>query len=419
MARFKPSVTLDIALTHLLSRKKQTFVAMMGVTFGISMFITMISFMTGVNEFMMELTLDGTPHVRIYHPIENRTEPMPELSAQADMVVLHNPKPKSELPKLKDGFIMLQEIRENPDVSGALAQVSSQVFYNNGPVKIPGMVVGTDIIQENQLYDIAAKMIEGDLRNLLTYQDGILLGYGLAQKLGASYGDRLSLTTPEGQTFFFRVVGVFAFGMGAIDDVRSYATIPTVQKLLQVDPAYITDIHLKMKDYNQAKATGIQLERLYGYKSEDWETANEAIVVGEVIRNTMTYVVSITMLIVAGFGIYNIMNMNIINKMRDIAILKATGFEGGDVSLIFLYQSAIIGVLGGLLGIGLGFLFSSGINQVPFPPNDFIKIETFPVNFKLLHYSMGLFFGVMTTLLAGWFPSRKAARIDPVEIIRG
>jgi lipoprotein-releasing system permease protein len=419
MKKYPHQVNIMIAMTHLLSKKKQSLVAMLGVTFGISMFITMISFMTGVNEYMMELTLNDMPHVRMYHPIENKTIPMDNLTKDADMVVLHHPKPKRELPKLKDGMMILDEIRHDDKVSGALAQVSSQVFYNNGPVKIPGVIVGTDILAENELYNVEEKMQEGTITNLLTNQDGILLGIGLAKKLGAAYGDRISLTTPEGQTFFFRVMGVFAFGMGAVDDVRSYTSLSTVQKLLQVDPSYITDIHIKLKDYNDAKSLALQYEQVYGYKNEDWETANEAIVVGEVIRNTMTYVVSITMLIVAGFGIYNIMNMNIINKMRDIAILKATGFEGGDVSKIFLIQSMIIGICGGLLGLGLGFLFSWLINQVPFPENDFINIETFPVNFKSHHYALGLIFGTMTTFLAGWFPARKAARIDPVDIIRG
>ena len=419
MKQYPHQVNTMIAMTHLLSKKKQSLVAMLGVTFGISMFITMISFMTGVNEYMMELTLNDMPHVRIYHPIENKTVPMKALTKEADWVILHHPKPKRELPKLKDGMMILEEIRQDSRISGALAQVSSQVFYNNGPVKIPGMIVGTDILAENELYNVEEKMQEGSITNLLTNQDGILLGVGLAKKLGAAYGDRISLATPEGQTFFFRVMGVFAFGMGAVDDVRSYTSLSTVQKLLQVDPSYITDIHIKLRDYNEAKGIAKEYEQAYGYKNEDWETANEAIVVGEVIRNTMTYVVSITMLIVAGFGIYNIMNMNIINKMRDIAILKATGFEGGDVSKIFLIQSMIIGVCGGLLGLGLGFTFSWLINQVPFPENDFINIDTFPVNFKVHHYALGLIFGTMTTFFAGWFPARKASKIDPVDIIRG
>jgi lipoprotein-releasing system permease protein len=133
----------------------------------------------------------------------------------------------------------------------------------------------------------------------------------------------------------------------------------------------------------------------------------------------MTYVVAITMLIVAGFGIYNIMNMTVVNKMRDIAIMKATGFEGKNIISIFLLQSVIIGILGALLGVIFGALISYGINQIPFPARDVIKLETFPVSYKMKHYLMGIFFGFITTLFAGYFPSKKASKVDPVVIIRG
>ncbi|MDX1907805.1 MAG: FtsX-like permease family protein [Bacteroidia bacterium] len=419
MATFFRSVNLEIALTHLLSKPRQTLVAMLGVTFGISMFITMISFMTGVNDFLMNLSLDGTPHVRLFNTISGTPPPIAALTADAEMVVLHHAKPRNVLPKLKDGFLVLENVQQHPGVSGALAQVSSQVFCNNGPVKFPGQVVGTDILRENALYDLQEKMKSGDIRNLLTYQDGILIGKGLAEKLGVVLGDRISMTTPEGNTFFFRVAGIFAFGIATVDDTRCYASIPTVQKLLQADPSYITDIHVRLKDYNTSASVAAEMERTYGFEAEDWQEANQAILAGEVIRNSLTYVVSITMLIVAGFGIYNIMNMNIINKMKDIAILKAMGFEGSDVSRIFLIQSMMIGVAGGLLGLLLGFLFSTGISKIPFPNGDFISIETFPVSFHAQHYGLGITFGTLTTLFAGWFPSRKAARVDPVDIIRG
>jgi len=133
----------------------------------------------------------------------------------------------------------------------------------------------------------------------------------------------------------------------------------------------------------------------------------------------MTYVVAITMLVVAGFGIYNIMNMTVINKLRDIAIMKATGFEAGNIISIFLLQSLIIGILGALLGVLLGASISYGINQIPFPARDIIKLETFPITYKMTHYVLAIVFGCITTLFAGYFPSKKASKVDPVAIIRG
>ncbi|HUR11084.1 MAG TPA: FtsX-like permease family protein, partial [Flavitalea sp.] len=153
--------------------------------------------------------------------------------------------------------------------------------------------------------------------------------------------------------------------------------------------------------------------------AEDWQHANASLLAGDKIRNTMTAVVSFTLLLVAGFGIYNIMNMNIINKMKDIAILKATGFQSNDIIGIFLYQSVIIGILGGLLGVLVGYGGCSLLSITPFPEAEFFRLKTLPVNFNSLFYILGLLFGVITTLFAGYFPARRASKIDPVRIIRG
>ncbi|MDX1602792.1 MAG: FtsX-like permease family protein, partial [Salinimicrobium sediminis] len=140
---------------------------------------------------------------------------------------------------------------------------------------------------------------------------------------------------------------------------------------------------------------------------------------GTTVRNLITYAVSITLLIVAGFGIYNILNMLIYEKMNDIAILKATGFSGRDVQLIFMSQALIIGFLGGLLGLLLGYGISLLISHTPFETEALPTVETYPVNFDFSFYVMGICFAMLFTFLAGYLPSRKAKRIDPVRIITG
>ena len=138
------------------------------------------------------------------------------------------------------------------------------------------------------------------------------------------------------------------------------------------------------------------------------------------IRDVLTYVVSITLLIVAGFGIYNIMNMTIANKMKDIAILKAQGFGRKDIVQIFLTQSLVIGTMGAITGILLGFVLSYALSRVPFPQNNsFVSLKFFPVTFNPFHYVFGIMFGILTTFVAGFMPSLKASRIDPVAILRG
>lgn len=416
-------LAFNIAVTHLLTKKKQSVVAMLGVTFGISMFIIMISFMTGVNQFTEDMAMDNTPHIHIYKPLEIKDEKIIDIgkhTGEEDWNVVLHQKPKNELSKIKNGLTLMQRLERMPEVKGVAPQVSSQVFYNNGPVKIPGNIFGIDVARQTELFQLDKKMDIGDLNDLLKGSDVVVMGKGLAKKMGVHVGDRVNATTPEGVTINLKVVGIFSFGIASLDQTQSYATLSTVQKILQKDPSYVTDLNVKMKDVNDAKALAAELSNQDAdLKFEDWEAANQSILAGTQIRNIMTFVVCFTLLVVAGFGIYNIMNMNIINKMKDIAILKATGFQGGDVTGIFMLQSVMIGIAGGLLGLVIGFFFSYLLSRTPFPAGEFFRIDTFPVNFNPVHYIIGVFFGFLTTLFAGWFPSRKAAKVDPVAIIRG
>jgi lipoprotein-releasing system permease protein len=158
---------------------------------------------------------------------------------------------------------------------------------------------------------------------------------------------------------------------------------------------------------------------MFEIDAEDIQTANAQFETGSSVRTTISYAVGITLLIVAGFGIYNILNMMIYEKMDSIAILKATGFSGKDVRQIFISIALSIGFFGGLAGLGLGFLLSNGIDQIPFKTSALPTIDTYPVDYNPKYYIIGIVFSLITTYLAGLFPARKASKIDPVIIIRG
>ena len=162
-----------------------------------------------------------------------------------------------------------------------------------------------------------------------------------------------------------------------------------------------------------------QLQSQFSVKATDIKQANAQFETGSNIRNIITYAVSITLLIVAGFGIYNILNMLIYEKMKDIAILKATGFSGKDVQYIFMSQAMIIGLVGGVLGLVIGFFLSRVIDQVPFETEALPTVTTFPVNYRLGYYIIGIVFALISTFIAGYLPSNKARKIDPIRIIRG
>ena len=216
-----------------------------------------------------------------------------------------------------------------------------------------------------------------------------------------------------------KIVGIFQTGLAEVDNVQSYVNLKMAQQLLGQGNNYISNIHIKLHDMSLAAGMAKTISKEYNVSALDIIAANAQFETGTSIRNLITYAVSITLLIVAGFGIYNILNMLIYEKMKDIAILKATGFSGEDVRRIFISQAMIIGFTGGVLGLIIGYLVSVMISHVPMEFEALPTIKTYPVNFDPMFYIIGIIFALISTFLAGYLPSRKAAKIDPVEIIRG
>lgn len=416
-------VNLKIARTHLLSRKKQTVIAMLGVTFGIAMFILMISFMKGVNQVLGDIMMSITPDIRIYN--DYKTDYSSSITAEyfqyasGKWVIVRHPKPKQINLNLKNAAGIVADLRKDPAVATASPLLSVQALFNYGPVQIAAAVDGVDIQEEDRLFDLSSRMESGAIENLLASNNGIIMGYKLANKLNLTIGDLVTLTAPSGTQMRFRLVGTYKFGIAIVDEWKAYVSLPSLQQLLGKNRDYITDIRIKLKDLDQALTLAPFFAKKYGYKADDWNTVNASIDAGNLIRDVLTYVVSFTLLMVAGFGIYNIMNMVITSKMKDIAILKAEGFAGNDIVQIFLAQSLIIGILGAIAGLMLGFLLSYTLSRIPFPSDDFILIKYYPVLFKTVYYIFGAGFGILTTLLAGILPALKASKVDPVSILRG
>jgi lipoprotein-releasing system permease protein len=186
--------------------------------------------------------------------------------------------------------------------------------------------------------------------------------------------------------------------------------------LLNKNSDFASDILVNINDRNKTDNLLKKISHLFPYQLETWQVANQQLVAASQLRSIVAIAVSLTILLVAGFGIYNIMNMTVSEKIKEIAILKAMGFSGGDIKTIFLTQAAIIGLAGSVVGILLGYAISSIINQVPFK---IAGLTTLPMDYKPEDFIMAVLFGIVTTLIAGYLPSRKASKIDPVIIIRG
>ncbi len=414
-------VILNIAKTHLITKMKSTITASLGVTFGIGAYITLVSFMTGLNQMLDDLVLNQTPHIHMYNEIEPSDKQPISLYQELEgaLNVVHSIKPKQSQKKIHNALPIINYLREDDNVKGVTPQLRAQIFYLSGSIELGGNLIGVDIMEEVRLSNIQDYIVRGSPEALKNNNNGILLGAGLAKKMSLSIGDRVQISTIRGDIFPLKIVGLYQSGIADIDNIQSYANLKTVQRILGEAENYVTDINVKLYDIEEAALMAHRLEQQFKIKATDVNEANAQFETGSNIRNLITYSVSITLLIVAGFGIYNILNMLIYEKMKDIAILKATGFSGTDVQLIFMSQAMIIGAIGGILGLIVGFGLSNLIDNVAFETEALPTITTYPINYNPLYYAIGISFALISTFIAGYLPSNKAKRIDPVEIIRG
>jgi lipoprotein-releasing system permease protein len=412
---------LSISKTHLLTRKKQSIIAALGVTFGIGTYIIMMGFMNGLNGLLDGLILNRTPHIHLYNEIE------PSIKQPIDLYrpyknktrFVHSIKPKKIQAKIHNALPLIAYLSKQKYVIGVTTQVKAQSFYLGGSTQLNGVLSGIDVEKEKELYSLDQYIVEGSILDLKQNEKGILLGAGVAKKLSLKLGDYIQVTSKSGELQALKIVGLYQSGMADVDNVQSYVNIKMAQRLLGESNDYITDINIKLKDMTKAPALAKKMEEQFGLKAVDIQTANAQFETGSSIRTMISYAVSITLLIVAGFGIYNILNMLIYEKMNDIAILKATGFSGRDVRYIFISQAIIIGIVGGILGLLMGYGVSVIIDNAKFETAALPTIKTFPVVYDLKYYVIGIVFAMVSTFFAGYFPSKKAEKIDPVDIIRG
>lgn len=411
----------SIAKALMLARWKQTLVAAVGVVFSITMFVTLLGFMNGLNDLLDSLILNRTPHIRLYNEIKpTKIQPIDkEVKYKSSHNFVESVKPNGGRVEIYNNASIMNTLKKDKRVLGFSPKIGTQVFYNVGAIDMTGTISGIDVEAENKLFKFSEYVVGGNYIDLKNVPNSIILGKVAAEKMLAEIGDVIQVTSAKGERMQLKVVGFFQSGLQDIDKVQSYASISTAQKLLGKTNNYITDIQIKLHDINQAPEIAKEFASIFEVDATDIQTANAQFETGSDIRSLISYAVGITLLIVAGFGIYNILNMMIFEKMDSIAILKATGFSGREVQKVFIVIALSIGIVGGLFGLLFGFVFSVIIDNLPFNTAAIPTITTFPVNYDLKFYLIGTLFSVITTYFAGYFPAKKASKIDPVIIIRG
>ena len=407
-------VNIEIALTHILTRKRQTIVASLGVSIGIAIYICLNTLIIGTNRYSDNAIFKTTPHIRVYKEDDISKPLSKDTSGKKGTIVIVNPKISNISKNLINPSKLLHDIKSQPDVTAAAPMVTANIFYNNGKSQLTGVGWGVNIMEADAMFDIQSTMVVGDLRTLLNTPNGIIIGVGIADKLNIKLNDNISVISSVGVIKLMKVVGFFKSSNAVTDKSKSYMNLATAQQLLEEGPNYVTDIYVKIKDPEQAVQYATVLGKLTGYSTEDWKAANELFVAGKKIRAVMFLFISWAILLVAAFGIYNILNMTVSQKLNDIAILKANGFSGKDVVRIFVMEAMVMGIIGTIIGFLLAALIVNLLSRIYIGAD----IGYFPIQFEFSVSMTGVGVGLLVTFFAGYIPARKASKVDPVAIFR-
>ena len=405
------NINSTIAKTYIFSNKKLTAVAVLGVLLGMSVYIFMNSLLVGFDKSSNTSIFRNTSHIRVYKDDEI-SKPLINHSESKSIIV--NPKVVPINNTIINPNLVMETILKQKKVTVVTPQVNTSVFYNNGKSQISGISVGIKPDEANLMYDIKSFMVDGNFDLLKSNPNGIVIGSGVAEKMNLAINDNLNLTSSKSINRRFKVVGIFKTNNSITDKTKSYINLSASQQILKQGNNYITDINVNVIDPEIAEKVAEKLTQITGYKAEGWKQANETLMATNKMRKMIITFVSLTILLVAGFGIYNILNMTVSQKINDIAILKAMGFKGKDVIRIFVTQAISIGIMGVIGGVIMATILITILKRVYLGGD----IGYFPIDYEPQKFVQGVVIGLIITFFAGYIPAKKAANVDPVDILR-
>ncbi|CEK12175.1 FtsX-like permease family protein [Legionella hackeliae] len=408
---------LSIALKHLLSRKRQSLVSLMGIILGVAFFLTISSLMQGSEQDFIRRLIDNSPHITIVDEYRNpRLQPIQQLYNEG-VIEIRNVKPLTETRGIRGYEQIMKYLHTFP---GLLA---SPVLVGQALVSFAGRDVSITLngmIPEEikKVSTIENYMIAGTIDDLVINSDGIAVGSELARKLSLKLGDNITVTAPAGQVRVFKILGIFRTGRSDFDTNQAFISIKRAQALLNRTHR-ANNIIMKLTTPYQAHAIAAQIEKQVGYQTLSWQEKSEDILNTLAIRNIIMYSVVSAVLIVAAFGIYNVISTVVMEKHRDIAILKSIGFHKSDIQLIFIIQGFLLGLVGCLLGLPLGSGLMYSLMQIKFKPPGSTEVIGMPLDWSFLHFLIAATFAMTAAMVAALLPARKAALVQPVDILRG
>ena len=406
-----------IAIKHLWARKRQSLVSVFGIVMGVAFFLAISSLMQGSEKDFIRRLIDNTPHITVVDSFRNpREQPLHQLYPDA-AVQIHSVKPLTETRGIRGFENILQFLRSN------FAELVSPVMVGEALVSYAGRdnsitLYGMIPEEINRVTTIKNYLLEGSIDDLIANPDGIIIGQELAKNLSIALGDNITVASPIGQIRTFKILGIFRTGRSDFDERQTFVNIKRVQALLNRSNR-ANNIIIKLSDPYAARSVAQEIESRIGYKAVSWQEESEDLMNTLSIRNIIMYTVVSGVLIVAAFGIYNIISTVVLEKQRDIAILKAMGFHQNDIVKIFILQGLIVGLVGCMIGIPFGSALMSGLMQFRFKPPGSSEVVQMPIDWGFGQFAIAASFAMLASLIAALLPAYKAAKVQPVQILRG
>jgi lipoprotein-releasing system permease protein len=407
-----------IGLRYLRARRQETFISLitvisvLGVMIGVMTLNVVMAVMTGFEETLRDRLLGINAHVSVV----KSGEPMRDYQK----VVAH--------------------VRQEPAVVAATPTIYSQVMLTSG-TRVSGVVVrGVDPDSVNGVIALEDYLLKGRLTSLKSSHGvhvddrtvqlpGIILGERLAAQLGVFEGSPVQVVSPLGSATAigvipkvrrFVVVGIMKTGMSEIDSAVVFMSLADAQKFFEMEGA-ATNVEMRIRDVKDARAVAERLQKQLGfpYFAEDWTRLWPNLFSALELEKTVYFLVLLLMILVGAFNIVSTLVMVVMEKRKDIAILRSMGATGQSIRKIFLFKGCVIGVVGTALGVFLGLLVCGLIGQYEFAlPEGMFLISTVPVRIYWSNFLLVAVASFLVCLLASIYPSRQAAKLDPVEIIR-
>jgi len=388
--------------------RTQTLLILVGVAVGVGVMVFTSALISGLQATLIEQTLGSQPHV-VVRPPEDRPRVLPQHDSGALVAQVERSTQRSA--SIPGWQPLLSAIRSTPRVLAAAPTVAGSAFATKSGVTRTIALRGVDPAQYVAIIDVAAKLRAGEFRMIGAEA---VIGVELAEDLGLSVGDKLRLVTSEGRGGVFTVRGVFDLGNKDVNQRWVFVSLRSAQTMLDLAGA-VSTMEVRVGDVFEADVAATALAERTGLLADSWMKTNAQLLVGLRSQSSSSYMIQLFVMLAVTLGIASVLAVSVVQKSREIGILKATGTSTARVLRIFLVQGAFVGFVGSIVGCGIGSALSLFFMQLARNPDG---TPRFPVDLNPKLFAAAIAIATLTGLLAAVAPARRAARLDPATVIR-